>query len=119
MHDELREDEGGEVKVYIAGPYTQGDQMRNITRAIEAGQELLDSGYVPFVPHLYGFWHLLYPNSYDTWLELDLEWLKACKALIRLPGASSGADSEVQAAKDWGIPVYYSVQEFLADQGAP
>lgn len=68
-------------------------------------------GYAPYIPHLTHFWHTMIPNEYSTWLELDLEWLCACDAVLRLPGESSGADNEVAEATKQGIPVVYSIDE--------
>jgi hypothetical protein len=101
------------MKVYIAGPYTNGDVAINVRNAILAGQQVFEAGHYPFIPHLTHFWHLICPAPYEQWIAIDLEWLPDCQALIRLPGASSGADNEVQAALDRGISVYYSVEEFI------
>lgn len=101
------------MKVYIAGPYTKGDVALNVRAAIEAGNELLDAGHQPFVPHLTHFWHMLFPQPYEKWIALDLVWLPHCEALIRLPGKSSGADGEVQAARKLGLAIFDSTEEFL------
>ena len=37
--------------------------------------------------------------------------LERCEAVLRLPGASKGADNDVKIAKERGIPVYYSLDE--------
>lgn len=100
-------------RVYVAGPYVQGDVVVNVKRAIEAGERLLDAGYWPFVPHLSHFWHLLYPHVRETWLDYGLSWLKVCDAVVRLPGASDGADLEVMEAVRLRIPVYDGLEEFL------
>ena len=100
-------------KVYIAGPYTRGDVALNVRTAILAGGELMALGYVPFVPHLTHFFHLLVPNDYESWLAYDNEWLPCCDVVLRLPGESSGANKEVALALSLGIPVCYSVEELL------
>ena len=105
---------GGPVRVYIAGPYTKGDVAVNVRNAIVAGQEVLEAGHVPFIPHLNHFWHLLLPQEYAVWIRLDLEWLHQCEALIRLPGDSAGADAEYVEACRVGIPVFRSVEAFLS-----
>jgi hypothetical protein len=96
------------TRVYVAGPYSQGDQAMNVRAAVFAGRDLLNAGYAPFVPHLTHFWHLLAPQPYATWLELDRQWLLRCHALLRLPGASQGADKEMGWAADAGIPIFYN-----------
>lgn len=100
--------------VYVAGPLSQGDQLANIRNAILSGETLRKAGLVPFVPHLFSFWHLLSPGAYESWMALDFAWLERCDALVRLPGLSSGSDREVQRASALGLPVYYSVQECIA-----
>lgn len=94
-------------KVYVAGPYTNGDIIVNIRGAIEEGNILLEYGFIPFIPHLTGFWHMIFPNTYDTWMQYDSEWLKTCDALLRIDGTSPGADLEVKIATELGIPVFY------------
>lgn len=98
-------------KIYVAGPYSQGDTILNIKEAVAAADILLDYGFVPFVPHLTGFWHMLYPRDYDKWLAYDLEWLKSCHALLRLEGESKGADQEVAWAMENGIPVFTEISQ--------
>jgi hypothetical protein len=42
-------------------------------------------------------------------MELDLIWLPACDAVLRLPGESNGADIEVKEAQRLGLPVFNSL----------
>ena len=94
-------------KIYVAGPYSKGDVMVNIQDAISEADVLLKYGFIPFVPHLTGFWHFMFPHPYDTWMDYDAEWLLSCDAVFRLNGESSGADREVDMANELGIPVFY------------
>ena len=100
------------MRVYVAGPYSLSSEAHNVRVALEAGETLLRRGYAPYVPHLNHFWHLVFPHSYEAWLELDFAYLKVCEAVLRLPGESAGADREVAEAKKRGIPVYYSLTDF-------
>ena len=102
------------MRVYIAGPYTKGDVALNVRSAIEAGDAVLKAGHLPFIPHLCHYWHTIFPGRYEQWTAYDLGWLPVCEAFIRLSGESGGADAEEQAAKRLGLPIYYSVAEFLA-----
>ena len=95
-------------KVYVAGPYTKGDQAVNVRTAIMAANRLMDEGHHPYTPHLTHFHHLLFPRRYEDWMELDFAFLRHCDALLRLPGESSGADREVALADKLGIPVFTS-----------
>lgn len=103
------------TRVYVSGPYSSGDVIVNIRNALQVAAELLDLGYVPFVPHLTGFFHLVYHRAYETWLAYDLEWVAVCHAVLRLPGHSPGADRETALAREQGIPVYCSVAELQVD----
>jgi len=100
--------------VYIAGPYTHGDVAVNVRSAVAAGLDIADAGHVPFVPHLFHFAHLVFPQPYEVWMQLDLSWLACCHAVLRLPGHSPGADREVERAMQLGLPVYHSLAACLA-----
>jgi len=100
-------------RVYLAGPYSS-DPGGNTRRAIEAAEWLVhNSSLVPFVPHLSHMWEQHYRHDYEFWMEYDLHFLSACHCLIRMPGHSPGADREVAAARDMGMPI------LLADQPLP
>jgi hypothetical protein len=101
--------------IYIAGPYSKGDPVTNTGDAIRAANILAERGYIPFIPHLTLFWHLLHPHDIKFWYKYDDEWLKKCDCLLRLPGESEGADAEVVTARIFGIPVYYSTEEILKE----
>jgi hypothetical protein len=101
------------VKVYIASPYTIGDVAVNVKKQIDVASILMDYGYAPFVPTLAHFQHLMYPRPYQDWLRCDVEWVKCCNALLRLPGTSKGADAEVAVAMDNGLPVFYSIMDLV------
>ena len=94
-------------RIFIAGPYTTGDVASNVREAIEIADVLLSQDVIPFIPHLAHFWHLLCPHEYTVWTEYDIEWLKVCDGLLRMPGDSPGAENEIEKAKEFGIPVYY------------
>ena len=102
-------------KVYIAGPYTKDDVAQNVRKAVLAGDRLAQAGYVPFIPHLTHFWHLLCPHLWAFWMIQDMQWLEACDCVLRLPGESVGADREVERAQELGIPVYSSVEAVLGE----
>jgi hypothetical protein len=101
-------------RIYVAGPYTKGDVAVNVRTAVRAGIEIIKAGHAPFVPHLCHFMHYLEPHHYEIWMAQDFEWVRACHALLRLPGESSGADREVALAEALGIPVYRDMSELLA-----
>lgn len=101
--------------VYVAGPYTNGDTAENVRLALQIGHMLFQRGFMPYIPHLSHFHHLIFPLHYEDWVKWGLEWLRQCDAMIRIPGKSPGSDREVKLAKQLGIPVYYSLEAFRRD----
>lgn len=106
------------ARIYIAGPYTQGDVAVNVRNAYEAANHLANLGFAPFVPHATHFWHMLFPRPYEFWLELDNQFLPCCAGLLRLPGPSTGADKEVSLAQTLGIPVFTEIDELANHFGS-
>jgi hypothetical protein len=102
------------ITVYIASPYTLGDVAVNVRESLLMADKLVELGYAPYPPLYSHFWHFLSPKPYETWVELDNEWVLRCDVLLRLPGESSGADAEVALAKEHGIPVFNSIKELTA-----
>lgn len=100
--------------VYIAGPYSTGDCVVNTRRAMEEWEHLREHGFIPFCPHWSMFQHIHSPLPYEDWLAFDVEWIRRCDALLRMPGESSGADREVAFAIQIGIPVFADVKELIA-----
>lgn len=101
------------ARIYIAGPYTQGDVAMNVRAAYQAANHLADLGFAPFVPHATHFWHMLFPRPYEFWLALDNEYLPFCEGLLRLPGPSNGADKEVELAQTLHIPVFEAIEDLV------
>lgn len=99
------------MKVYISGPYSNGNKLANVNAAIDAAQEVWVAGHDPYIPHLTHYWDERHSHSIDDWMEMDLSWLSDCDAVLRLPGESGGADMEVARALELGIPVVYEVKQ--------
>ena len=101
-------------KIYIASPYTKGRTSENVHESMKAFDLLMQAGFAPFSPLLSHFQDISFPgHSYDAWLNLDIEWLSVCDALVRLPGESPGADIEVAYAIRHNIPVFYGLDEII------
>ena len=94
--------------IYVAGAYTKPDPVENTHRIIHIADALWDLGVVPVVPHLTMFWHFLRPRTYEEWLSYDLHLLARCDAVLRVPGASHGANGEVSYAIAHRLPVIYA-----------
>lgn len=102
------------LRVYIAGPMTNGGQgydMKRIHEAVDTYFTLIVLGYTPHCPQLTVFCDFMCPNrlSHDEWLELDERYIDNSDVVLRLPGESVGADRECAYAKANGIPVVRSV----------
>ena len=98
--------------VYLAGPYSHDDPVANTHRTIQVADELAAGGRcIPYVPHLTLAWHLVSPKPYGFWIDYDLQVLRRCDAVLRLPGISAGADGEVAEAGRLGMLVAYGIDE--------
>ena len=104
------------MKIYIASPYTKGDQAENVRRQLEVADKLMSMGHTPFLPLLSHFQHLCFPRPYEDWMRVDLEWLYCCDALLRLDGESEGADREVEEAEAASMDIYYSLEQIPCDK---
>ena len=99
------------IKVFISSPYTLGDQGENVRIQMDTFKELYDEGFMPFAPLLFHFQHLVHPLGYEEWMEIDFAWIDSCDVVFRLPGESSGADREVEHARNNNIPVVETMED--------
>jgi hypothetical protein len=96
--------------VYIAAPYTKGDQVKNCRDAMLKWDHLrVENKVTPICPHWSAYQQLLLPLNWDQWLAYDFEIISRCDAVLRLAGESKGAEAEEEHARSRGIPVFYSV----------
>jgi hypothetical protein len=132
MHDAARIDtlQGASsmtvsMMILIAGPYRSGTgddpgkMAANLRRLEAAAFPIFEKGHVPMI----GEWAALpilegagggAPGSetYDRVMHPTAHRLLAkCDGVLRLPGASTGADNDVRIARERGIPVWASVEE--------
>ena len=111
--------------ILIAGPYRSGtndDPGRmadNLHRLEAAPLPLFRAGHLPMIgewaalpllrlagstrPGDAAYAEILYPAAHRL--------LAKCDAVLRLPGASAGADEDVQIAQARGLPVYYRLED--------
>jgi hypothetical protein len=105
------------IRVYVASAYsapTPAAVEANVHAAMDAGDILEDLGYVAEIPHTNHWRHLRRPRSYRDWMARTRYQQETCDVLLRLPGASPGADEEVAYARTLGQPVFHSVRELVA-----
>lgn len=111
--------------ILIAGPYRSGtnDDPRlmheNLQRLEAAALPLFRLGHIPVIgewvalpllkqagstrPGDAAYEEILYPVAHRLLLK--------CDAVLRLEGASKGADEDVRIAKERGLKVYYKLEE--------
>lgn len=110
--------------ILIAGPYRSGtgdDPVlleRNLRRLEEAAWPLFAAGHVPMI----GEWvalpvlrsagaDLAHPLAEAVMYPTAERLLARCDAVLRLAGASRGADQDVALAESLGLPVYRALDE--------
>jgi hypothetical protein len=114
--------------ILIAGPYRGGTNddpilmEKNLLHLESVALPLFRKGHMPMI----GEWAALpllklagsrKPGD-DSWNEIQYpvahRLLEKCDAVLRLPGASVGADNDVRIAFERGLKVYYSIEEVPA-----
>ncbi|HEX2922399.1 MAG TPA: DUF4406 domain-containing protein [Chloroflexota bacterium] len=104
------------MRIYIAGPYTadtEGNVLRNVNTAIDAGIAVYRKGHYPYIPHLT---HFIEQRSQETgaglkwedYLAFDREWLGRCDGFLYL-ASSKGADLELKWARELRLRVFTSI----------
>lgn len=101
--------------VYIAHPYS-ADPDANADAACAVWDRLLRAGFTPVNPLWSHFQHVRHPVSYEEWIRYDLALLDRLRpdAVLRVPGASAGADREEAWADGHGVPVFTMVEQVVA-----
>ena len=103
------------LRVYVAGPISNGDVFENVVGGVRWARRMLKDGLAPYCPHLDAYLTMdaaaLDPDIRNPLLEWDMEWVAASEAVFRIQGASEGADLECAIAKSLGIPVFYEGQD--------
>lgn len=111
--------------ILIAGPYRGGTNddpvlmQRNLEHLESVALPIFRLGHVPMI----GEWVAL-PLAHlagskkpgdDAWNEIQYpvahRLLEKCDAILRLPGASKGADEDVRIGKERGLKIYYHLGE--------
>jgi hypothetical protein len=113
------------LMILIAGPYRSGTGddpvllAENLRALEEAAWPIFRAGHVPMI----GEWVALPvmrgagstgvgdPVSQQVLYPTADRLLQHCDAVLRLPGASTGADQDVRIAEERGLPVYRRVED--------
>jgi len=111
--------------ILIAGPYRSGtgddpDKMAaNLARLEEVSWPLFRAGHVPMIGEWVALpvWKAAGGGRIGDALYDEIfhpvagRLLELVDAVLRLPGASTGADNDVRLASERGIPVYYRLED--------
>ena len=111
--------------ILIAGPYRSGtnddpvSMQQNLNKLEAVTLPLFRSGHIPMI----GEWVALplmqlagsaKPGD-KAWEEIQYpvahRLLLKCDAVLRLEGASKGADEDVRIAKEKGLKIYYRLED--------
>jgi hypothetical protein len=115
--------------ILIAGPYRSGTNdnpelmAQNLARLEAAALPLFKLGHIPMIgewvalpllhqagepkPGEAAYEEILYPTAKRL--------LTKCDAVLRLEGASKGADEDVRIAKERGLKIYYHLEDVPAE----
>jgi hypothetical protein len=111
------------MMILIAGPYRSGTgddpakMAANLKHLEAASWPVFQKGHVPMIGEWVALpiWHTAGGKTVgDDLYERILHptagrLLQHCDAVLRLPGASKGADNDVKIARERGIPVYFDI----------
>lgn len=111
--------------ILIAGPYRSGtgddpEKMAANLKALEApSYALFKAGHVPMIGewvalpvwHAAGGGHVGDDLYEEIFHPVAHRLLALCEGMLRLPGASKGADNDVRIANERGIPVWHDLKD--------
>jgi len=111
--------------ILIAGPYRSGtnDDLRlmrqNLDKLESVALPLFRKGHIPFIGEWMALPLIRLAGSKETgdaiWEEIQYpvahRMLEKCDAVLRLDGASKGADEDVKKAKERGLKIYYRLED--------
>jgi hypothetical protein len=113
------------LMILIAGPYRSGTgddpqkMAENLRRLEQASLPIFRVGHIPMIGEWVALpiWNVAGGKEvgdalYDEILHPTAgRLIERCDAVLRLEGASKGADNDVRLANERGIPVYYSIED--------
>ncbi len=111
--------------ILIAGPYRSGTNndpeliQKNLEKLESVALPLFRKGHIPLI----GEWLALplaklagsKEHGDEAWNEIQYpvahRLIQRCDAVLRLEGASTGADNDVRLAKELGLKIYYKLED--------
>ncbi len=113
--------------ILIAGPYRSGTNddpalmAQNLKKLEEMALPIFRAGHIPVIGEWFALPLLEQAGStrpgdaaYEEILyPVAQRLLTKCDAVLRIPGASKGADEDVRIAKERGLKVYYQLEDIV------
>ncbi|OLP53857.1 DUF4406 domain-containing protein [Rhizobium rhizosphaerae] len=111
--------------ILIAGPYRSGTNddpalmAQNLKKLEAPSYALFQAGHVPMIGEWVALpvWHAAGGAAVGDALYEEIfhpvagRLLALCDGVLRLPGASKGADNDVRIARERGIPVWTRLED--------
>ncbi len=111
--------------ILIAGPYRSGTDndpiliKKNMDRLESMALPIFRKGHIPMIGEWVANPLIELAGSREVGDEVFLEiqyptahrLLTKCDAILRIEGASKGADQDVKIAKELGLEVYYNLED--------
>lgn len=111
--------------ILIAGPYRSGTgddpekMAQNLKRLEAPSHALFAAGHVPMIGEWVALpiWQAAGGRHVGDALYEEIfhpvahRLLELCEGVLRMPGASAGADNDVRIARKRGIPVWHDLSE--------
>ena len=105
--------------IMIAGPYRSGSDdpevwAANLDSMNQAAYEVFDKGHIPIIgvnlalPVIQAVGEEYYK---ELMMPISLEAAERCDAVLRIGGASKGADQEVEVFRSRNLPIYTSIDQ--------
>lgn len=109
----------------IAGPYRSGTNDdpeligKNMEKLEAMALPLFEKGHIPLIGEWVALPLLRLAGSKRIgdrhWERIQYpvahQLIEKCDAIFRIPGASKGADQDVEIARSKGLPVFYDIDE--------
>ena len=114
--------------ILVAGPYRSGTNndpqliAKNLDRLEQFSLQIYKAGHIPLI----GEWvalpiakqagssHLGDAISEQFLYPVANRLIQRCDAVLRIEGASKGADEDVRLARRRGLPIYFDIEEVPA-----
>ena len=116
------------MTILVAGPYRSGTNdnpvlmQQNLHRLNDCALQLFRAGHIPLIGEWLALPLIKTAGSTKIGDEIYQEisypiahrLLTKCDAVLRIEGASTGADNDVKVAKELGLSVFYRLEDIIA-----